>query len=572
MQRLLLLISLVFLGVGVMAQQQFKAGSVSGNFKLDAQTYRPDSLIGADSVNEKMLSNSYMNIIYNYGNFTAGVRFEGYFNTMLGYEQPYDGFGVGHRYATYTGDLLEVTAGNFYEQFGNGLIFRTYQDYDLGYDNAMDGARVKFKPTQGVTLTGIIGNQRVYWDKGEGIVRGLDGDFSINEFMPSLAESNHRFGLGGSFVSKYQKDDNPLYVLPENVGSGAGRINYSVSGFNIEAEYAYKSQDPSFDNAYIYKAGSALLVNANYSQKGLGLLFQYKWVDNMSFRSERDETINNLLINNLPAISKNHTYSFAAMYPYATQLNGEAGLQAELFYKFKKESLLGGKYGTLMSMNFSRIVDIKKTPIDDNTTISQSGTDGYETSFLSMTDSLFYQDLNLEISKKFSKKLKGIFTYQYVIYNQKALEGHLDMVNAHVVVADISYKIKKKHTLRVEAQSLITKQETDANGLNYKQDYGNWAMLLLEYSISPNWFFALSDQYNYVSFDDDIALNTLSLNHEKSELNRNHYYSIAMGYTKGASRIALSYGKQREGILCVGGVCRAVPAAYGLLLSISHTF
>ena len=40
--------------------------------------------------------------------------------------------------ATYTIDGLEITAGNFYEQFGSGLIFRSYEEKGLGIDNAMD--------------------------------------------------------------------------------------------------------------------------------------------------------------------------------------------------------------------------------------------------------------------------------------------------------------------------------------------------------------------------------------------------------------------------------------------------
>ena len=34
----------------------------------------------------------------------------------------------------------------------------------------------------------------------------------------------------------------------------------------------------------------------------------------------------------------------------------------------------------------------------------------------------------------------------------------------------------------------------------------------------------------------------------------------------------LSYGKQRAGVMCIGGVCRTVPATNGVSLSISSTF
>jgi hypothetical protein len=542
------------------AQDEKKESSVTGNFKLDAQTYQPDAKIGADTVDEKIRSNSFMNIIYTYDKFSAGIRMEGYMKTMLGYDNRYDGFGIANRYATYNGEMLEMTAGNFYEQFGNGLVLRAYNNPDLGYDNSLDGARVKFKPVKGVIVTGLIGQQRYYWEKGDGIVRGVDAEISVNELFDSLASFDHHLIIGASFVSKYQKDEDPLYKLPENVGAFAGRINYSYKGFSLAGEYAYKSQDPSADNNLIYKKGNALLVNANYSQPGFGAMFQYKWVDNMSFRSDRNAQLNDLQINYLPAISKNHAYAFAAMYPYATQINGECGFQGEVFYKFRKGTFIGGEYGTQLSVNYSQISNIKKEQIDSLTLVGKKGTDGYKTRFMQASNELFYRDFNMEISKKFSSAFKGILTYQHLDYNQQVLQGHNDMVNTNTFIAEATIKLNSTNSLRIEAQVLLVAKDSVQVGTIKefrKQDKGDWGMLMLEYTISPHWFFALSDQYNYGNPVSEQKI---------------HYYTIAAGYTKGSSRVQIGYGKQREGILCVGGVCRSVPAAYGFNVSISGTF
>jgi hypothetical protein len=57
MQRVILIIGLLmFSGLGVFAQNDNQGGSVTGNFKLDVQTYTPDDKIGADTVAERMLS------------------------------------------------------------------------------------------------------------------------------------------------------------------------------------------------------------------------------------------------------------------------------------------------------------------------------------------------------------------------------------------------------------------------------------------------------------------------------------------------------------------------------------
>jgi len=229
-------------------------------------------------------------------------------------------------------------------------------------------------------------------------------------------------------------------------------------------------------------------------------------------------------------------------------MNGEVGFQADFLYKIKKESLLGGKYGTGIAINYSLINSIDKSQVNDTTPIGADGTLGYNSDYFAFGNEKYFQDFNVEITKKISKKLKTVITYQNLFYNFdiiRGMVGHED-VNANTVIADITYKIKKKHVVRTEWQALFT-----------EQDLGSWAMGLIEYTISPNWFFAIMDQYNYGN----------PLNKKKI-----HYYTVSAGYTKKSNRFQLSYGKQREGILCVGGVCRNVPAAYGLTLTVSSSF
>ena len=177
---------------------QIAGGEVHGNIQVDAQYYNPDSSIGAPAVPEKMLENSFANIIYTNNNFSAGLRFESYLNTMQGFDPRYSspGTGIPFRYAGFKIDALEVTAGNFYEQFGSGLIFRSYEERGLGLDNAMDGIRLKYAPFRGISIKGVWGKQRNYWSLGPGIVRGADADFSINEIFSKLSEKKNPVYFG----------------------------------------------------------------------------------------------------------------------------------------------------------------------------------------------------------------------------------------------------------------------------------------------------------------------------------------------------------------------------------------
>jgi hypothetical protein len=525
-------------------------GEVHGNFGYDMQYYQEDSLIGAYAVSEDVLMNGFANFNYTNGNFSAGFRYESYLNPLLGFPPQYKGNGIGYRYASYTNDDMTVTVGNYYEQFGNGLIFRTYEERGLGYDNVMDGIRVNYKITEGLNVKGIVGKQRFYFETGEGILRGIDGELMVNDFIGgSLKESKTKLTLGGSFISKFQVDQNANLNLPENVGAYAGRFLLRRGKISFNGEYAEKINDPSADNNFIFKKGQAFYAQTAYSTKGFGLTFSAKGVDNMSFRSDRNAALTDLQVNYLPALTRQHTYNLlATLYPYATQPNGEVALQGELVYKLKKKSFLGGKYGTGILINYSTIYNIDSTaiPSAENDTTRM----GYTSNLFALGDEKYYDEINVEITKKFSKKVKAIFTYSNMMFNQSVIQGKppkdYPNIYANIGVVDLTYKINKKHAIRTEVQGLFT-----------KQDQQDWATVLIEYTYSPHWFVAVMDQYNYGN---------------KKEAERIHYYFASAGYVKGANRIQLGYGKQRAGIFCVGGVCRNVPAASGLTLSITSSF
>ncbi len=553
MKKIIYFCLIILLNSFTIQSQIFKNGKLSGNVNIEVQSYKEDSLIGAEEIKEKVLSNSYANVLFQADNFSFGVRFETYLNTLNGIDSKYnnsgDGTGIGipYRFVKFKKDNIEITAGNFYEQFGSGLILRTFEEKNLGIDNSIDGFRVRYSlQDNAINLTGIVGRQRHYWEKSSGIIRAFDASINVNNLSESLKKKKAKLTIGFGIVSKYQEDENPFYNLPENVMAFATRLNFHYKNINIGSEYARKINDPSGDNGFIYKDGQALLVNMTYAKRGFAVLLGFKSVDNMSFRSDRNESLTNLNINYIPSITQNHVYSLAAIYPYATQTNGEIGYQAEIMYKIKKKTAIGGKYGMNLSVNFAQVYNIDKTVINDTIHIGESGTKGYESSLFAFGDELYFQDFNILIKKKFSKKVKANFKYLNFAYNQKILAGHNNMVYANIGIADITYKFSVRKSLRTEIQYLQT-----------KQDLQDWALLLFEYSIAPKWFFSVMDKYNFGN------------NIEKKRI---HYYNFSISYIKNSTRIQLGYGKQNEGILCVGGVCRVVPAVNGLSFTLSTNF
>ena len=556
MKKLLVIITAFFVfSIAAEAQDFLTKSEVHGSFETDGMFYQSDTDLGiTDSLinGNNFGFNAFADIIYTLGDFSAGFRYEAYLPPIAGFDSRLEGQGFPYMWATYNTGKFSFTVGNFYEQFGNGLVLRTYQEWTLGYDNSINGVRIIAEPVKGLIFKGVYGTQRFYWTKweknGRGIVKGFDAELNFNDVFASMADSKLKLTLGGSAVSKYQADNNPFYKMPANVGAFAGRFNVGLGKFNFTSEYAYKINDPSAVNNYIYKDGQGLVFTGSYSTKGLGLFAMFKRYDNMSYKSDQSVTGNALDINYLPALTEDHTYMLAAMYPYATQPNGEIGFQVQLNYKIPKKSKLGGKYGTGIAINFSQINDIDRQKATDTTGVGQSGTIGYKSDFFKFGKDIFNRDLTVEINKKFSKKLKGIFTYINQEYNQDVVLGHTGEPNviANIAIVDMTYKLTSKKALRWELQGLWTKED--------KQE---WAALLLEYTISPHWFFSVADQYNY---GNDI------------EADRLHYYTGSFGYTYKTTRVAVTYGRQREGVVCVGGVCRQVPASNGFSITLSSNF
>ena len=522
-----------------------------GSIQSDILMPEVDNKIGTGTYKDDILTNTYAELTLSSKHFEVGGRFEFLEHPLPGFENDFKGWGVPHFYAKYnSGKGIEVTLGDVYDQFGSGLIFRTYEERSLGIDNTIRGGRVSISALKGVRFKALGGVQRRYWDwDTDSWVAGTDLEIDINQYSQKMRDNNVSWTIGGSYVFlNYEKNDQVVVPgtnyelnLPSNVNAFDVRSSLTVGNYNILAEYAWRSQDPSFDNGYIYRRGSAVLLSASYSSKGVSALIQAKRSENMSFRSDRSITGISGFINNMPAFAYQHTYSLPALYPYATQAApGEWAFQGEFGYNFKRHTALGGKYGTKMKLNISHIRGLDKSPVEPvNGTLM--GTDGYETSFFK-TGELYYQDINVQMEKKLSKSFKLNLMYMNQKYNKTVIEGEGGMVKSNIAVAEGKYQINKKFTLRSELQYLWT-----------NEDQGDWAFGLVELSALPYLMFTLSDMWN------------------TGETNQ-HYYMGSVTATYKAHRLMLGYGRTRAGYNCSGGVCRYVPASKGVNISYNYTF
>lgn len=582
------------LPAGAQTADDGKKFTLHGSVQSDVLTFaQEDNKIGTGTYRDDFMTNTYAELHLLNKYVQAGARLEYLDHPLPGFESDFKGWGVPYFYLKGNYKWAELTLGNFYDQFGSGLIFRTYEERSLGIDNSLRGARLALKPLKGVNLRLLGGQQRYYWHH-----RNLDGcspwtwggdlELNVDQWFRRMDESGTRLTLGLSAVSNHAGKEADIIVnrptgetdpatgspvngtyrlnMPENVGAYDVRASLQKGNYSFLVEYAWKGQDPSSSNGYTYggqlkhSRGKTLLLSGSWSKRGASVLLQAKRSEDMAFRSRRtiDKASTACYINHLPAFSMQHTYTLAALYPYATQMTpGEWAFQGEAGYTFKRHTALGGKYGTTLKLNVSHIRGIEQEEISPRYT-TEAGGNGAHSRFFHSNGEVYYRDVNVQMEKKLTKSFKLNLMYSAQRYNQLVVEGHgEEAIKSHIFVAEGKYQFSPKVTLRAEAQYLHT-----------RQDQKDWWFGLVELSLLPNFMFTLSDQYNahVPTYTAEGAVD------EKKGENKVHYLMGSVTFTHRAHRLQVSYGKTRAGYNCSGGVCRYVPASKGLQANYTFNF
>lgn len=509
---------------------------------------------------EKFRTNNYIKADYFIGKWEFGLQVESYTPAAIAnYSPNFEKTDVGIMYARYNNsDIgLDVTAGHFYEQFGSGLILRTWEDRQLGINNAIFGGRIGYDFVEGAKLTVLGGKQRVGmgFDLSDSFISGANLDFSVSQ-LAKMETVDFNFGL--SYVGRYENLQDEYPEIDKMTNMYAVRADMTKGGFYLGAEYVYKTDDALVedqgkvileDKKY---DGNALLLNMGYSEKGFGLDVNLRRIENMGLYSERNltgNTYNTGVLNYVPALTKQYDFALQNIYVYqvattTTFFNnrlkpGEIGGQFDLYYQFKKDTSLGGKHGTYVALNGSFWNALQ---YEDDVNVE----DKYVSVGLFDFGRKYYNDLALEVRKKFSEKWQSVFSVMGQYYNQKYIEDASGELKTQIMAGEVIYKFSDSKSLRFIGQHLW------ADG-----DKKNWAAGAIEFVPSLKWSFYVQDLYNYG-------------NDKKDE--RLHYYNVGGAFAKGATRIGLSYGRQRGGMICVGGVCRLVSPFSGLTLNISTNF
>lgn len=537
-------------------------GYVTGSLESNSNVYVEDAVNDFYPSMQPQLkdgntfaSNNYLKVDWYKDRLSAGMQMEGYFPSLVGYPVAQNNMTLSNIYVTWKDKSYSVTAGTFYDQFGSGLLFRSWEDRMLGLNNALLGARATYnwqdkvavKAFWGVPRLGKIDDNTAMMGYDDGFfgfgladvqVAGADLSVSLSSLLGMDVMS---LSLEGSVLNKHEALNELLVAAGcrENNIGWSGRVNMDYDGFFLKGEYVDAGKQivsvPAAMNGRKAENGNAQLVEFGYNGRGLGLTVTGRRMHRMNQKiynyAGTDPGYGSAanMLSYRPAMSTQYTYMLMTLNPYSPEIGdkvikaGEIGGQIDAFYNFRRGTKIGGKRGMKVHASFSSWYSL-----DEN-----GGTAG---------GGLLFRDFSFDVEKQWTKKLKSTLMYCMQDYNKHHEMTGLYIGQSHVVVADMLYKWTPKLSSRLELQYLAS-----------NDDQKDWMAGLLEVNFAPHWSVFASDMWNH-------------------GLTKLHYYNAGVSFSMAHLRVAAGYGRYRAGYICSGGVCRAIPAYTGANISLTASF
>ena len=524
MKRTIIILGLVVASSAAMAQDN---GYLTGSFESNNHLYVNDPTNEFQSADDRFGSNNYLKFDYYKGAFSAGMQMEGYLPAQIGYPTELQKYALSNFYLNWRDDNFQVTAGTFYEQFGSGLLFRSWEDRLLGLNNAIMGARFAYNWEDKIAFKALWGMPRLGMEFSDTQVRGADLSVSLSNI---IGLDDIVLSVEGSVLNKYSA----ISIAEEEAGGKpnslgwSGRVNFDWNGFFAKGEMVDLGKKVV---AKDIKRGNAQLVELGYNGRGLGVTLTGRRLEWMGQNIISNSTSSANLISYVPAMSTQYTYMLTTLHPYNPQVgdastaafnSGEMGGQLDAFYNFRRGTAIGGKRGMKVHANFSTYY-----------AIAQEG------SF--QPGNLLFRDFSFDVEKQWTKEFKMVLLYSLQEYNPGYGQYKTTWLS-NIFVADLLYKWTSELSTRLELQYLKT-----------YEDKKDWMAALLEVNFAPHWSVWGSDMYNH-------------------GMTKKHYYNVGVSYAKGRTRLALGYGRYKDGYICSGGVCRSIPQYTGANFTITTSF
>lgn len=531
MQKYILTVLCVLMAVTAWPQEKKRdLGQLNGSVETSWGVYIDDPALSTP-LTQKYGTNTYVNLGYAIKGFRAGLQYDIYEPQMLGYDARLKGNGLKGFYTGWSDRKWDVTLGTFYEQFGSGLLFRAYEQRDMGVNTSVLGANVKWRPLPWLSAKVMAGLPRRYMEMfNPSPVYGADLELSLLE--PIVPDTDAVLTLAGSWLLRDDHTSGRASMAPAAVNSFSGRLGFSKGCFSFNGEYVHKGRsygvDPRLTESSFVRPGQALLLNMDITLPRIGITAVWRSMENMSLYQD-DSNSPTLNLNYMPSLARQHKYALFQLYPHKVHdFGGETGGSVDITGNIP----VGGnpRRPLKYSVNGSVFWDME--------------TDGSGYRFMGTGGGLLWAEVYLEIEKKWGPDWKTILAAGWQRKPEFSRFGMGEMLmNTVSAAADVLWQITSRYSLRMELQHAWS---------DFSDDQG-WMMGLIEFGMAPGFMFYVSDMLNYRTY---AATNT-------------HYYDVGVSYAWRFLRASVSWGRHRAGETCSGGICRYVPEYTGMNASLS---
>jgi hypothetical protein len=489
-------------------------------------------------------------------NFSVGLRYEMDDPSEVGPSFQ----GIRRRWINYNKDKLELQAGDVSALYGRGAAINLFESRPLNYDSWLDG---------------LSGSYEYQWKKQQSDlqpsfgVHGVEGKLNyidIDSTKPVMAVSaraiNGEFGLfkkqlvfGTSFVQAFtsvndKAPGNKTTETDREVNQPEGYMSLHAGKFDFFGEYTANHETLSKVRDQVDSAhndGTAGYFAVSYASPDIGITFDYK---NYSYfvaptNSVYGEYFGKLPISSPPEVYKDFTYTSITRTTHAVNFNDEVGYQLEFNITAIPNTTINVD-GAASSRHKAY-----GNVLDSNGVANTVGS----TSILPKLNDLayypFYEgfvEVEYELSDLNFVKVFWHRRSDEIVYNPND-PSLSDRKSSTTIGAKVQYETTPNQSILAifEHQWM-----TDYARLIPDKNFLN-ELLTLQYSFNPllnfGGVFDFSTEYE-----------------EPRHIWPEAFVSVRIGESH---NLIVSYGMERGGLNCTGGICRVVPAFNGMRIGLT---
>jgi len=323
---------------------------------------QPSTEIGDTTRYSYVYREHFINLTAGYGNFSLWSNFEFSSPPQIGPDHQ----GIRKLRLSWESDLLSVSAGDLFGQFGRGMALNLWENQGIDWDSSLKGIWVTVRPTEKLSVDLVRGNAAGgrHLPIGPGVdprIRDFSEDGTVSALL--LTADNLLPNLSAGFYGVEIDAVNPSYGTMQNLSGDVESfdsisvrtrsfspglfVEYFGSDFDIYMEMMKRSLEifdadslystPLYDWLYYDRESSGWggYASISYYPGKLGVTLEYK---NYFFDSSHPDIRTKLPYRlgrlsptmNGPTAFKEHSSVLMGRTPHVMDFEDEVGIQAEV--------------------------------------------------------------------------------------------------------------------------------------------------------------------------------------------------------------------------------------------------